>query len=374
MPGDTLTDLTQNIDLKTCAWSLPSPQIWRCCRSDSRSNGGISCAADTIISILLCRAMQVSKSSAARLLALPQAGLLARSKSPLACCGAGLSGCAILEGVRRKLLSLGPADTAPGPSENGSFERYSVLNISRSDVHLWYRKTQCLAEDAIIAADRSLSAEERARRDRFHFAADRRDFTIAHDLLRRTLSLYSDVPPADWRFTANKYGKPSIDSVDHHLAALSFSITHTTGWVACGVTLGGALGVDIERTDRSLAVMEIARRCFSEKEAAWLRQFTYEMRRVRFVELWTLKEAYLKATGIGLSGSLAAVSFEFDEPRRILFDAHRDCERAAWHFALFNLGSMTRLAVAARNGNQPHFAIREDGSESARLEPIAISE
>jgi 4'-phosphopantetheinyl transferase len=80
--------------------------------------------------------------------------------------------------------------------------------------------------------------------------------------------------------------------------------------------IGGTLGLDIERADRSLAVMEIANRHFSEKEAAWLRHCSDETRAVRFTELWTLKEAFLKATGVGLSGSLAIVSFRFEEPGR----------------------------------------------------------
>ena len=249
-----------------------------------------------------------------------------------------------------------------------------MLDIGPSDVHLWFRKTQGLADDAVTGADRSLSTEERARRDRFQFAADRRDFTIAHDLLRRTLSSYANVPPPDWRFTTNEYGKPSIDSEDRHLAGISFSLTHTRGCVACGVTPGETLGVDIERADRSLAVMEIADQYFSEEEAAWLRNCSDETRCVRFAELWTLKEAFLKATGLGLSGSLASVSFRFEEPGRILFNPPHVSERSVWRFALFDLGSMLRLGVAVRNNNQPRFTAREYNSWVPRLDPIGISQ
>jgi 4'-phosphopantetheinyl transferase len=249
-----------------------------------------------------------------------------------------------------------------------------MLDIGLSDVHLWFRKTEGLTDEDVTGAERSLSTEERARRDRFHFAADRRDFTIAHDLLRRTLSSYANVSPADWCFTTNEYGKPSIDSEDRHLAAISFSLTHTKGCVACGVTLGETLGVDIERADRSLAVMEIANQYFSQKEAAWLRHCSAETRRVRFAELWTLKEAFLKATGVGLSGSLATVSFRFEEPGRLLFDPPCTSDRSVWRFALVDLGSMLRLGVAVRNNNQPHFTVREFSSGAPRLGPTGSSE
>ncbi len=246
-------------------------------------------------------------------------------------------------------------------------------NIRPSEVHLRYRKTACLTGGDTTAADRYLSIEERARRDRFQFAADRRDFTIAHDLLRRTLSFYGNVSPADWRFTANEYGKPSIDSGDPDLAAISFSVSHTKGCVACGVTLGEPLGVDLELTDRPLSVNEIADRYFSQEEAAWLRQYSDGMRRGRFTELWTLKEAFLKAIGVGLSGSLASASFRFEEPRRIMFTLPRNIECTAWHFALFDLGSCTRLGVAVCGRRQPQFTVREDGVATRRLGPLWIS-
>jgi 4'-phosphopantetheinyl transferase len=171
-----------------------------------------------------------------------------------------------------------------------------------------------------------------------------------------------------------KYGKPSIESEDRHLAAILFSLTHTKGCVACGVTLGEALGIDIERADRSLALMEIANQYFSEKEAAWLRHCSEATRRVRFAELWTLKEAFLKATGVGLSGSLATVSFRFEEPGRILFDPPCTSERSVWSFALFDLGSMLRLGVAVRNNKQPRFIVREHIFGAPRLDPTGISE
>jgi 4'-phosphopantetheinyl transferase len=233
--------------------------------------------------------------------------------------------------------------------------------------------TSCLTEADIKAADRYLSIEERARRDRFYLAADRRDFTVAHDLLRRTLSFYGNASPADWRFTTNEYGKPSIDSGDSDLAAISFSISHTKGCVACGVTVGAPLGVDLELTDRPLSVNEIADRYFSPDEAAWLRRCSDGMRGGRFTELWTLKEAFLKATGVGLSGSLASVSFRFEEPGRIMFTLPPNIECAAWHFALFDLGSCTRLGVAVCGGWQPQFTVRGDGVAAQRLGPLWIS-
>jgi 4'-phosphopantetheinyl transferase len=226
----------------------------------------------------------------------------------------------------------------------------------------------------VNSADRYLSPEERVRRDRLRFGADRRDFTIAHDLLRRTLSYYKDVPPGDWQFATNEHGKPSIDSVDPQLGAMSFSLSHTRGCVACAIAPTAPVGVDIERIDRSLSVQEIADRYFSEDEAVWLRRCSDEIYPVRFAELWTLKEAFLKAMGVGLSGSLASVTFRLDQPGRILFTAPSVVEHKEWHFALFDLGSNMRLGVAIRSGGQPRFTVRQDGVDRPPVDPVGVSD
>ena len=87
-----------------------------------------------------------------------------------------------------------------------------MSGLEEADLHIWYRSTAALGLDAMRLADQHLSIEERARRDRLRFETDRRDFTIAHDLLRRALSRYADVPPTDWKFATNDYGKLSIES------------------------------------------------------------------------------------------------------------------------------------------------------------------
>jgi len=237
-------------------------------------------------------------------------------------------------------------------------ENDPLAALAESDVHIWYRSTTLLDSDAVKSANKQLSIEERARRDRLHFGTDRRDFTIAHDLLRRALSRYASTPPAHLRFATNEYGKPSIESMDPQVRALSFSLSHTRGCVACAITSNAPLGVDVERTDRLLSVHEIADRYFSEEEAAWLRQCSDEMRHIRFAELWTLKEAFLKAVGVGLSGLRTCVSFRFKEPGRIEATGRLITDPREWHFALFEPVYNVRLSVAIRSVTPPRFFMR----------------
>jgi phosphopantetheinyl transferase len=248
-----------------------------------------------------------------------------------------------------------------------------VSRHNQSDVYIWFRGTAALDGEAVRSADQHLSAEERARRDRLHFDADRRDFTIAHDLLRRALSMYEDVPPTDWRFATDNYGKPSIDSNNPQLRALSFSLSHTRGCVACAITSSAPLGVDVQRTDQLQCVEEIADRYFSEKEAAWLRQCSGELRNIRFAELWTLKEAFLKAVGVGLSGSLANISFRFEEHARIEVSGPSAFDPLEWYFALFEPVYDVRLGIAIRNMVRPRFFLRQDEGHGPILRPFRVS-
>jgi phosphopantetheinyl transferase len=151
-----------------------------------------------------------------------------------------------------------------------------VAALNESDVCIWNRSAALLAGDAAKSADQNHSLEEWVRRDRLCFEVDRRDFTIARDLLRRALSRYAEVPPTDWQFVTNEYGKPSIESIAPQLRGLSSNLSYTRGCVECAITTIAPVGVDVERSDQSRRVQEIANWYFSEKEAARLRQCSDE--------------------------------------------------------------------------------------------------
>jgi phosphopantetheinyl transferase len=244
-----------------------------------------------------------------------------------------------------------------------------VTSHNQSDVCIWFRSTASIGCDTIKSAAQNLSVEERARRNRLRLAVDRRDFTIAHDLLRRALSRYANVPPNDWRFAT----KPSIESIDPQLRTLSFSLSHTRGCVACAITSSAPIGLDVERIDQSQCAQEIADRYFSKREAAWLLQSPDELRNIRFVELWTLKEAFLKALGIGLSASLSSVSFEFVEPARIEVSGPSTFEPHDWHFALFEPAYGVRLGIVVRGVERPRFFVRQDGGDEPTLAALRVS-
>ena len=218
------------------------------------------------------------------------------------------------------------------------------------DVHIWFRPTDALDAAAIDAAVSVLSDEERARHRRFHFPRDARDYAAAHALLRHTLSGLDGRAPDRWRFDASANGKPFLVPEDAFRAA--FSLSHTHGMVACAVTQDACardgVGVDVECIDRAVDAVDIAARFFAPAESAALAQLNEKERLDRFFDLWTLKEALVKALGVGLAMSLSSLAFTIGPGGVINLDAPADIDANTWQFRLFAPGPRHRLAVAVR--------------------------
>jgi 4'-phosphopantetheinyl transferase len=217
--------------------------------------------------------------------------------------------------------------------------------VPTHDVHIWFRATEALDEAAIAAAASVLSDEERAQFGRFHFARDARDYAAAHALLRHTLSHGGSQMPATWRFEKTPAGKPRL--IGERANGRSFSLSHTRGLVACAVTSGAEVGVDVECVDREVDAGGIAARFFAPAEAVQLLTLDGEARQDRFFDLWVLKEALVKALGRGMAVSLSTLAFTVGAGGDIRLDAP-DLDADAWQFALFAPSPRHRLAVAVQ--------------------------
>jgi 4'-phosphopantetheinyl transferase len=242
------------------------------------------------------------------------------------------------------------------------------------DVHVWCRATG--DGDTLDACETDLSdlsSDEHARCARFAFARDRRDFAAAHALLRTRLSQYADVSPAAWTFDALPGGKPFIVSASG-APTLAFNVSHTHGFVACAIAAGGEVGIDVESVDRATDGQRIAARYFSKAESDWLDACDARERAIRFIELWTLKEACVKAVGRGLSQPLNGFGFAFEGERHIRFSPPPDTQASAWTFALFAPSARYRMAVAVRATPSARGSIAARSADGTVTEAIRESE
>jgi 4'-phosphopantetheinyl transferase len=245
--------------------------------------------------------------------------------------------------------------------------------LAPDHVRIWYHLTEEMDEIAVARAVAVLSDSERTRAQRFAFAGDRRDFAAAHALTRLALSRYGDRPPERWRFQEGTNGKPSLVA-DDGTPPLAFNLSHTHGLVACAIAPGVDVGIDVERVDRRVGASEIAPRFFSQGERADLARCPADERARRFFELWTLKEAYIKAIGKGLSHSLNTFGFALSEPGSIGFMPPPDVDLEAWQFALFAPTELHAMAVAVRREHDWIWQIDASShDEAVRLSPVRTS-
>jgi 4'-phosphopantetheinyl transferase len=229
------------------------------------------------------------------------------------------------------------------------------FDLGFDEVHVRYQLTDRISEEAHLRALHALPPDERQRAARFVFPKDRIGFVAAHSLLRHTLSDYEDVPAAAWAFTTNRYGKPA--PADQQVATnLRFNLAHTQGLVACAVCRGVDVGIDVESLEPRFDPLDLARQYFSQSEVASLHACPEEDRHTRFIEHWTLKEAYVKAIGVGLSHPLGAFGFVLEGATTLRFEPPTSDDGSGWHFALLAPSPRHRMAVAV--GGAAHGTLK----------------
>jgi 4'-phosphopantetheinyl transferase len=232
-----------------------------------------------------------------------------------------------------------------------TYDRRNGPRVAEEVVHVTIRLTSALDDHAISEAVEQLSEDERARHDRFVFDADRRDFAVAHALLRQSLSAVGDRAPHEWKFTEGRHGKSRLVQDNHESAPLSFNITHTSGLVACVIARDAEVGIDAETLHRRIDLSELPDDYLSPFEIETLAH-SRESAHTRFLEMWTLKEACLKTLGEGLSARPRQFSFLPDDASGMRVEPADVLAPHAWSFAQFAIAECYRIAVAVR-GQRP---------------------
>ncbi len=188
-----------------------------------------------------------------------------------------------------------------------------------------------------------LDDSEQARAERFHFERDRQAYIAAHALTRVVLSQVAARPPQTWRFVAGAHGKPTLDG-----GALRFNLSHTRALVAVAVATGGEIGLDVERLDPQRLEPELTERIFAPAERAHLRSLSGAAQTEAAYAFWTLKEAYIKAIGLGLACPLDAFHFGLD-PLGIRFSPRLADDPAQWLFRRWRPLPDHLMAIAVKH-------------------------
>lgn len=171
--------------------------------------------------------------------------------------------------------------------------------LPEDEVHLWRVDLDALGDDEARWKE-VLSSDESTRASRFHFPHDRQRFIAARGFLRMILAGYLATDPQQLSFLYSKKEKPSLGS-DHASSGVTFNISHSGGIALLAFARRREIGVDVEQVRHDFDVEAIAHRFFSAEEQKQLAALPNSERFDAFFRCWTRKEAYIKATGDGLS-------------------------------------------------------------------------
>ena len=187
--------------------------------------------------------------------------------------------------------------------------------ITQDEVHIW----SASLDRPISQYYSLLAANERQRTERFHFEKDRNRFIVRRGILRILLGCYLGIEPESVLFSHGKNDKPGLAD-EFNRKRLRFSLSHSEGLAIYAFTGDHEIGIDIEQIRDMPEMEQIFERFFSLRENEVFHILPENRRKEAFFNCWTRKEAFIKATGDGLSMPLDKfdVSLVPGEPARLL--------------------------------------------------------
>ena len=170
--------------------------------------------------------------------------------------------------------------------------------LGARDIHVWRVNLADKLTDSMVDV---LSGEEHERLRSFKRDNFRQRYGLARVALRHVLAQYWQVEAKDLIFRTLDQGKPYIDG-----STLPFNISHAgdRALIAIAGSELSHVGVDVQMKDRRIDPLLLARRFFTKEESECIAQAPKERQAEVFVRFWVLKEAFVKAVGVGLSGGL----------------------------------------------------------------------
>jgi 4'-phosphopantetheinyl transferase len=214
------------------------------------------------------------------------------------------------------------------------------LSIQPGEVHLWQQDLQ-ISSDQFNRDWSLLNTEEQTKASRFVFARHRRRYVAAKAALRKLLAHYVTITPATIEFVHNAYGKPLL-AARHNPCQLMFSVSHSAELAVYALTRQHEIGIDLERI-RALEYLSLAKRFFAGREYQALMQMTSVELPASFFQVWTQKEAFIKALGLGLHYPLDQFSVNAVRPAGL--NGWADGDKSQW----------TMLEVSLTDDYRCHF-------------------
>jgi 4'-phosphopantetheinyl transferase len=224
-----------------------------------------------------------------------------------------------------------------------------IIKLATDEIHVWYAWL-----DEGLSGFAFLSPDERDRAERFLYIKEKNRFIKRRGILRRILGHYLNAEPAQIQYHYYKNDKPSLTG-DFGEGKLYFNLSHSGGLAVYAFTHLGEIGIDVERIHDFTDMLQTAESFFSSEEATALGGLPERQQKQGFFNCWTRKEAFIKATGDGLSCPLDEfeVSLVPGEPAGLLSIKNDSRLAAGWSICDVNLpaGYAGAVAIEGKVGN-----------------------
>ena len=233
-----------------------------------------------------------------------------------------------------------------------SFTPLATAAQKPNGADIWLLDFSALTENQIANFSNLVSAEELARAQTFK--RNQHHFLAARALLRKALAFYTGLPSASLEFARRAQGKPYLTNGP---SPIYFNLSHSGNFAALAVTTLGEIGIDIE-TIRPRNFLAIAERYFHADELKQLLATTEAEREQLFFKLWTLKEAFFKATGGGISSGLDKAYFQLQDNKicaKFAADLHIQANHWQFHQTVITDNCLLAVAVNTAQPMQHQF-------------------
>jgi len=187
-----------------------------------------------------------------------------------------------------------------GPGDVGA--RLGTVSSPHAVADVWFAWVGDHARDVDRFSREYLSGEESARLPEYRVREAAERYVVTRSLVRIVLSEHLGVPPRDIRVSRTEAGKPVVAEGVH------FNVTHSGDLILMALSASRPVGVDVERKREVARVEALVARWLTDAERSELTRLTTRGATPSdaFLRTWSLKEARLKALGVGISGALRA--------------------------------------------------------------------
>ncbi len=227
--------------------------------------------------------------------------------------------------------------------------RPSTLPLQPRDVHLWLLDIRDFKGSLVEQALAVMSNDERTRAQRFIRGKD--EYLASRWLLRKVLAHYLKQQPESLAFSIGEKGKPYIAD-----SSVQFNLSHSGPWALVALAEGMAVGVDVEQTNKTRDLLGLAESYYHPDEFVQLKQRLDTQQVHYFYQLWTRKEALLKAMGVGISAGMENLNFSIDSAISVKLSLTllQQSITDKWHFHQWQLPDSSYCALATACSAPPH--------------------